>query len=51
VTHLGEQFDAALAGAHATLHPGVPVCVHAPGGNVFEVATHAAEIAKERHRS
>lgn len=51
VTHLGERFDADLERAHAQLHPGVPVCVQPAGGNVFDVATHAAEIATQRHRS
>jgi hypothetical protein len=51
VTHLGERFDADLERAHGELHSGVPVCVHHPGGNVFEVATHAAELAKEHKRS
>ena len=51
VTHLGEPLGNELADAHAHLAPGVPVCIHPIGGNVFEVADHAAELAKERHRS
>ena len=48
VTHLGEPLGTELADAHQRLTPGVPLCVHPIGGNVFDVAEKAAELAKAR---